>query len=144
MLKNKLVWILVAVISFFPVVSRAAEDSPAGRWWRLPRVAEQLNLSEQEKQQLDSLYLENRKKLIDLKSSLERERLVLEDIMDYEPLSEQQAFEQFRKLNKVRSILVEERFRYFLEVRKIIGSDRFQKLKLLADAFRKRDRFGRE
>ena len=144
MLKNKLVWILVAVVSLFPVVSRAAEDSPAGRWWRLPQVAAQLNLSEQEKQQLDSLYLENRKKLIDLKSSLERERLVLEDIMDNEPLNEQQAFEQFRKLNKVRSILVEERFRYFLEVRKIIGSDRFQKLKLLADAFRKRDRFGRE
>jgi hypothetical protein len=144
MLKNKMVWILVAVVSFFPVVSRAAVDSPAGRWWRLPRVAAQLNLSEQEKQQLDSLYLENRKKLIDLKSSLERERLVLEDIMDYEPLNEQQAFEQFRKLNKARSILVEERFRYFLEVRKIIGSDRFKKLKLLAEAFRKRDRFGKE
>lgn len=40
-----------------------------------PRLGEELNLSHEQKNQLDELYLNNRRNLIDLKSVVQKERL---------------------------------------------------------------------
>ena len=47
---------------------------PPGRWWRIPRVAQRVDLTDAEKERLDTLFVESRRKMIDLKNDVERQR----------------------------------------------------------------------
>ena len=115
---------------FMPMDALGAR-MPLGKWWRMPHVAEQLNLSGREKEHLDDLFIQSRRKLIDLSSAVEKERLELGILMDKETLDEDAVLGQFKKLEQARDHLVSERFRFLLEVRKILGAERFQSLKTL-------------
>ena len=108
-----------------------AEDVPPGRWWHDSRVDKQLNLTEEEKSQLDGLFVENRRKLIDLKSALERDRFELETILEDRSADTQQVRERYKSLEAARSRLSNEKFSFLLEVRRIVGPERFQQLSRL-------------
>ncbi|MDM8525595.1 periplasmic heavy metal sensor [Desulfococcaceae bacterium HSG8] len=103
---------------------------PGGKWWRMPRVAKELTLTGEEQERLDSLFMENRLQMIDLKSALEKEKLELEAILDKKNFDESACMSHFNRLQEARQGLVTERFKFLVEVRKLLGNDRFQKLKV--------------
>ncbi|MHC1742314.1 MAG: Spy/CpxP family protein refolding chaperone [Syntrophobacteraceae bacterium] len=143
MLKKALcVLLAVGCLSTTPVVSARETPIGPGRWWRLPLVSQRLDLTEDHKRRLDELFVQNRRKLIDLRSGLERDRLDLEALIDKEPLDENAVMAGFKRLENARGALAVEKFRYFLEVRKILGVDRFRRLEALYGAFRDRLRRG--
>jgi len=114
-----------------------AQDTPSGKWWRLPKIAEEIKISQDEVKMLDDLYVQNRRKLIELKSGLEKQRFELDIIMEKDPLNETEVMDQYKRLEEARSNLAVERFRYLLEVRKIVGSQRYYRLKSIQKEFRK-------
>ncbi|MGD8370729.1 MAG: periplasmic heavy metal sensor [Syntrophobacterales bacterium] len=126
---NKILKGMLLLVFVLSPGTALAQKVPGGKWWRSPRLSEQLNLSDEQKSQLDELYLNNRRNLIELKSLLERERLELGHLLDQETLNEASAIRQFEKLERARANLSTERFRYLLQVRKTIGYDRLQRLK---------------
>jgi hypothetical protein len=85
-------------------------------------------MSDEEKSKLDDKFFESRLKLVDLKSAVEKERLQLDKLMESETLNEKTVTEQFKKLESARANLSAERFRFVLEVRKILGFERFLQL----------------
>ncbi|MBW2104214.1 MAG: periplasmic heavy metal sensor [Deltaproteobacteria bacterium] len=93
----RIVWIAVAALLVGTAGPPCAEGfvGPKGKWWHLPRVSESLNLTDQEKAQLDEKYLASRRRLIELKSALERERLELETLMEKEPLDEAAVMQRY-------------------------------------------------
>ena len=137
MLKKILGGILLFVWVFVPFVSMA-QEIPSGKWWRMPRLSEGLDLTNQEKQALDSLFVDSRRKLIDLKSAVEKEQFELETLLEKETLDEKAAMEQLKRLEKARSDLARERFRFLLRARKTLGFERYQQLKSLFRGFREK------
>ena len=135
---NKLKWIVVmvpALILLSLPVPSMGEKGSFGKWWFLPNIAERLKLNDAEKKDLDRLYVENRRSLIDLKSVVEKERFELANLMEQTTLDEEAVMKQFSKLEKARADLDAERFRFFLDVRKVLGSERYQSLKMLFKTF---------
>jgi len=122
---------------FMPMVS-LGEGSPRGKWWQMPQVAEKLDLKEDEKKSLDDLYVQHRRSLIDLKSALEKEKFELDVLLDKETLDEAAIMARFDKLKEARADLSKERFKFLLEVRKTLGNERYQKLKMSFKEFRKK------
>lgn len=86
--------------------AHTTKNAHLGKWWHNPRVSEQLNLSEEEKSKLDKIFVESRRKLIDLKSSVEREQFELENLLESEVLDEAAVMEQFKRLEKARGNLL--------------------------------------
>lgn len=113
-----------------------AAEIPQGKWWHFERISKRLNLSEEEKQLLDERYTESTRSLIERKSAVELEQFGLENLMESDPLNEGAVLEQFARLESARAALSRERFKFLLEVRKVLGIDRFQTLKLLYREFR--------
>jgi Spy/CpxP family protein refolding chaperone len=109
--------------------SRQGQDILPGKWWHVPRLEKQLALSSEEITNLDDLFVNSRRKLIDLKSALQKERFELENLLEKESVDETAVTQQFKKLEKARSNLASERFRFLLEVRKILGLERYQRLR---------------
>jgi len=105
------------------------QDAPMGRWWLNPHMSKQLNLTDEEKNKLDEQYVESRRRMIDLKSNVERERFELETLIEREELDEDATKKQFKKLDRARSDLADERFKSFMESRKILGNERYKTVK---------------
>jgi Spy/CpxP family protein refolding chaperone len=106
-----------------------AQKGPFGKWWHNPDISGQLNLTEQEKNRLDKQFVESRRKLIELKSDVQKQRFELETLLEMEELDEDALNDQFKGLEKARNKLANERFRFLKESRKILGKERFQNVK---------------
>ncbi|HHD82651.1 MAG TPA: hypothetical protein ENK92_00930 [Bacteroidetes bacterium] len=106
-----------------------AKDFPPGKWWHNPQTSEKLNLSNEEIKMLDKQFVDSRRKLIKLKSIVESEQFELDNLFDSENINQKEAMKQFDKLWIAKKNLSTERFRLILEVRNILGLERFRQLK---------------
>ncbi|MDY6879950.1 MAG: hypothetical protein V2J25_15355 [Desulfatiglans sp.] len=121
-------------LSLVVAVPASGRDMPAGKWWKNPRVIEHLQLSVNDMERLDQAFFNSRKNLIKLKSVLDMERLQLDNLLENEHLDEGLTIEAYRRVEKARTELAMEQFLFILETRKILGYERFLKIK----AFRER------
>ena len=94
-----------------------------------PVVVVGYGLWENIQSQLDRLFKKSRRRLIDLKTKVEKAQFEYQNLMEAEPLDEKAVNRQFAQLEKARSKLASERSRFLVEVRKILGHNRFQQLK---------------
>lgn len=128
---NKLLTVPAAMLLLlFPAICQAKEIPP-GRWWYMPYFSDQLNITDQQKDELDKLFDDNRKRLAELKKQLEDERNDLLKAIEQEHLNEAAAIDRMNKLESTRTLLAATRFNFSLEVRKMLGHERFQRLKTL-------------
>lgn len=130
MLNKSLAILAVIVLLILPRISRASEIPP-GRWWHIPYFAEQLNITDQQKDELDKLFDHNRRRLAELKKQVEYQKSQLLNAIDQEHLNENSAIAQMKTLESTRTLLAATHFSYSLEVRKMLGHERFQRLKTL-------------
>ena len=128
MLKKVLIAALLILLIGLPEVV-AAQDVPSGKWWYNKKVVQNLNLTPKEVGQLDRLYENSHRKLIDLKSAVKREQFELDTLLGKEPVDDAKVRKQFKRLEKARTDLANERLGFVIRVREIIGADRFQQLK---------------
>jgi len=130
MLNKSLAILAAIVLLLFPAICRAKEIPP-GRWWHIPYFADQLSITDKEKDELDKLFDYNRNRLAELKKQVEDERNELLKAIDQEHLNETSAVTKMTKLENTRTLLAATRFSYSLEVRKLLGYERYQRLKTL-------------
>ena len=116
---------------------------PPGKWWRLPQVAEKLALTQAEQEKLDAMYIEKRRKMIDLGSQMQKERLELEQLMDSSNFDAAACMERFQKVLDAKRNLATERFTFLVQVRQLLGLDRFQQLKAQVREYRMKRKHGR-
>lgn len=126
-------FLLTAVFVHGEVLS---QETVIGKWWHNPMITRRVNLELQERKLLDEKFIETQRRLIALKNGVEREQLELETLIEKETLNEDAIMAQFTRLEKARQDLSSERFRFLLEVRKIMGLQRFQAIKTAFEAFK--------
>ncbi len=130
MFKNSLAILAATMLFLFPAICQAKEIPP-GRWWHIPYFADQLNITDKQKEEFDKLFDHNRDRLAELKKQMEQEKSELLKVIDQEHLNESTAIAQMKKLESTRTLLAATRFTYLLEVRKLLGHERFERLKIL-------------
>ena len=140
MLRKTLSAVILLAMMGMPVIAMGMENVPPGKWWQNPKVSSQMELTGDEIRNLDKAYLDNRRKLIDLKSKLEKERLELEALFETKELNETEVMKRFAQMENARAQLAVERFRFVVEVRKVIGLERYRILKTIFDRFRQQRR----
>jgi len=128
MLRNAFSAILLFIFLAAPLMA-AAQDVPSGKWWYNPQIQKNLNLSQNEIGKLDKLFANSRRKLIQLKSEVEREQFELDQLLSKKKVDDAKVKKQFQKLEQARKELANERLDFVIGVRNILGADRFQQLK---------------
>jgi len=119
---------LITGLLFLIPPAAFSQELPGGRWWKDPKVIQRLGLSGQEINRLENAYEESRRRLIQSKGDVESERFELETLFGKNNFNENSARQQFERLEQKRGALSQSRFQFVLEVRKILGPERFQKL----------------
>lgn len=142
MIKKILPVVLLVVFLAAPLPVFAKDVMP-GRWWNNQKVAKLINLTETEKYKLEDKFVESRRKRIKLKAEVEQQQFEMEVLLD-RGADEKEIMVQYKKVEAARCALGEEIFRFLLDTRNIIGSDRFNQLKDAAKQFKRARKSGRE
>lgn len=126
---RKSVWSgLLFLVVFLPSTLLAQEMMP-GKWWYDKTIIRELQLTENEKKELDNKYIENRRKMIDLKSQIEKNRFELDLLLSTKDMDKEKVMEYYENLEQARGELSRQRFEMLIGVRETIGAERFQELK---------------
>ncbi len=120
----------------FGAVQAQAKDMHCGmrqgmhffKWWQSPELSKDLRLTTGEKQSLDDLFIKNRDKFVDLKSSLMKDRFKLHDMIEKDTVDETSVLAQNKVIEEDRLMISNERIMYMLGMRKILGPGRFHRL----------------
>jgi len=134
---------ILMLITVFALTGVAAargpgpEDRPGGEgqkgkpgmFWEREKVSEALSLTEEEKAKLTELHDAHWSAVQDMREDLREQRQALREIMESEELSTSDAKKHFKRADKARSSIHEERFDLQIEQRELLGRDRFVKLR---------------
>jgi len=142
-MKKVAILMLITVFTFTGVAlakgpgRRGPADRPGGDgqkgapgvFWEREKVAEALSLTKEEKAKLTELHDDHRSTLQDMRVDLKEQRQALREIMESEDFSSSDAKKYFKRAEKGRSRIQEERFELQIEQRELLGRDRFVKLR---------------
>jgi Spy/CpxP family protein refolding chaperone len=99
-----------------------------GAWWRNPEVATRIGLTDDQKKHIDEIFLQSRVQLIDLHASLEKEQLLLEPLMNANPVDQAKALAQISKIADTRADLEKTNAKMLLSIRAVLNADQWTKL----------------
>jgi Spy/CpxP family protein refolding chaperone len=101
---------------------------PEGTWWRNPEVVSRIGLTPDQTKHIDEIFLQSRVQLIDLHASLEKEELLLEPLMNANPVDQTRALAQIGKIADTRAELEKTDAKMLLGIRAVLNADQWTKL----------------
>ena len=112
-------------------------ELPLGKWWKRPRVVEQLKLTPDQQQRLEEIFSKNRRTFVDLRADLERRQIDLEELLakkDADPKRigiAAEALEQAAaRAGKARTMMV-------VEMRGVLTAEQWQSIGEARDQWRR-------
>ncbi|ETR68375.1 MAG: hypothetical protein OMM_10598, partial [Candidatus Magnetoglobus multicellularis str. Araruama] len=105
------------------------EKLPPGKWWQMPDVVRTLKITNKEKTLLEQMFLKSRKTMIGIKSEMKIHELDMETLMESEPFNETAVKNKYSVILNTGIKLFEKQFDFLVEVRKLLGKNRFMQLR---------------
>jgi len=128
MINRKLFLCIFIILLALTSNALGRDGAPGGKWWHDSSILKKLNLTEQESEKIDALFVESMRRMIDLKSAVEKERFELRNLLENKTGNDSAVKEQFKNLEKARSAIALERLQFLIKVREILGIKRFREL----------------
>jgi Spy/CpxP family protein refolding chaperone len=130
--------LLAGALFVLAAASMAAQaDMPEGKWWKKPRIAREIGLTDDQSRRIEDIFVRSRPKLIDLKADLEKKQFDLQTAMENNaprPDVEKKldAVENARKdLQKTRVLML-------LDIKNELKPDQWEKLRQMREDARER------
>lgn len=101
-------------------------------WWRNSEIAQQINLSDTQKQNLGQIFSAHRGTLIQLRGNVETEEGKLRSLLDQDQPQQDQVMAEVAQLQKQRNALENEFVAMSLAFRGVLNSDQWKQLRSLA------------
>jgi len=132
---------IIGLIGFF-LPQPLAFDTPigGGKWWYRPAVKDTLQLTLDQINKINKVWIEHRKRIIDIRGDIEKAYLDLESIMGQPMVDTQAAYRLAERLGQLQATRTEERIRMAVEIRQQLSIEQFEKLKGLRREFARRFR----
>ena len=132
-----------------PPMEHTFHDEHFGRWWNNPKIAQAINLTDDQKKKMDDIFQQHRLKLVDLHANLEKQQIMMRPMIEADQPNESQVLAQIDKIAQARADLEKADAHMLFDIRKVLTADQWQKLKALhqqhrEEMMRHRDRGWRQ
>ena len=113
-----------------PPMERAFGPMGAGArgWWNNPRMVEKLKLTDDQRKAMDTILMQHREKLIDLRANLEKAELALQPLMSADTPNEAATTAQIDKVVQARADLERANARFLLAIREKLTADQWKQI----------------
>jgi Spy/CpxP family protein refolding chaperone len=105
---------------------------PLGNWWRNSEIAQQINLSDQQKQQLGQIFAGHRETLVQLRGNVETEENKLGALLDQDQPQQDQVLAEVTQLQSARNALEKEFTVMSLAFRGVLTPEQWKQLRSLS------------
>jgi Spy/CpxP family protein refolding chaperone len=126
-----------ALIAFAAASMKGQADMPEGKWWKRPRIAHEIGLTDDQAKRIEDIFVRERPKLIDLKANLEKRQFDLQTAVENnaprpEVEKKLDAVENARKdLQKTRVLML-------LDIKNELKPEQWEKLRQMREDARER------
>jgi len=100
-----------------------------GMWWKNPEVAARIGLTPDQQKKMEDIFIQSRVQLIDLHASLEKEQLLLDPLMNANPIDQAKAAAQIDKIADTRASLEKTNAKMLLSIRGVLTPEQWTKLR---------------
>jgi len=104
-----------------------------GMWWNKPEVVARLAITPDQQKKIEDIFVQSRVQLIDLHASLEKEQLMLEPLMNANPVDQTKALAEIDKIADTRASLEKTNAKMLLSIRGVLTPDQWTKLRARRD-----------
>jgi periplasmic protein CpxP/Spy len=113
-----------------PPMERAFGPMGSGSkgWWNNSRIIEQLKLTDDQRKAMDTILLQHREKLIDLRANLEKAELAMQPLMGADTLNDVAITAQIDKVVQARADLERANARFLLAIRGKLNVDQWKQI----------------
>jgi hypothetical protein len=127
----------LAVLFFcFIAASPLAEAKERLKWWERPEVQKDLGLSTEELKEINRLNLQMRREMLRHRSIIKENRLVVNNLLEQETLDEAELDRLGQIQSQAQAAISRIWFDYLLEIRKLLGAERFKDLREIFKEYR--------
>jgi len=125
-------WLIACALLAAALPLAAQEfDLPPGKWWEDQRLAERLELTAGQQQQIRDLVYAGARQMIDLKAAVDRAGLDLAEVVNSNNFDPEAVRAGYAAFQTARHKLENERFEMLLDVRQVLTTEQWQKLQEL-------------
>lgn len=129
--------LLSLLLLLFTSLAIASPDFPDGKWWKRPRVAEAIGLSPNQSQEIETIFVRSRGRLIDLKADLEKKQAELQDTIEDQSADREEVAERIEKLEDARAELQKARALMLLDMKRVLRPEQWDRLKRMQEEARR-------
>ena len=127
---------IIGLTSFFlPDLLAFGTPPGGGRWWYRPAVKDKLQLTPDQINKINKVWIEHRKRIIDIRGDIEKAYLDLEALMGQPMVDIQEAYKLAERLGQLQARRTEERIRMAIGIRQELSIEQFEELKGLRREF---------
>jgi Spy/CpxP family protein refolding chaperone len=130
--------LVIAVVMVTGSVLAAEFNLPPGKWWENERLIRHINLTDEQRQQINGLVYEHAHRMIDLNADLKRAELELATLVGQPEFDAGQVRTAFGAFQQARQSLDLERFEMLLSVREVMTAEQWQKIQEIRNEYRRR------
>jgi Spy/CpxP family protein refolding chaperone len=102
--------------------------APDRRWWTDPALVARLGLSADQQKRIDTLFQQERLRLIDLTAAVEKEEATLEPLLEVDQPDEKNVLAQIDRIAQARAELEKANARMLLGFRTVLSADQWRRL----------------
>ena len=99
-----------------------------GDWWKNSDIAQKINLTDSQKQQIQQIFSDHRSNLVSLRGSFENEEGKLRNLVNQDPPQDDQVLAQVDQVTAARGKLDREFAAITLAFRKVLSGDQWKQL----------------
>lgn len=107
---------------------RGMRDMRGGKWWKNPRLAKQLGLTDDQIGKMEKIFQNHRLQLIDLHANLQKQEVLLEPMINADQPNEQQTLAQIDKVAQARAELEKSNARMLFAIRNVLTPEQWKQL----------------
>lgn len=120
-----------ALLALFAVSAFA--QLPPGKWWRRPEIVQQLNLTDEQQDRLESIFRASATDLIDLKAEVDKSSIALRGELDRPQLDRAAIHRVATRLNEARGRLFDRELMMLVEMRSVLTDPQWNRLRNALD-----------
>lgn len=112
-----------------PPMERAFRfEGTHGQFWNNPKIVEKLQLSEEQRKEMDAILLEHRENLVDMRGAVEKAELEMQPLMGADQPNESAVLAQIDKIAAARAELEKANARFLLAIRAKLTPDQWKQV----------------
>ncbi len=113
-----------------------------GHWWNEPRMISKLNLTEEQRKDMDGIMDQHRLKLVDLRANVDKAELTLEPLMKADKPDEEKILAQVDRIADARKELERANARFLLAIRSKLTPEQWKQLEEMRAARHENRQYG--